>query len=107
MLTLIEKIIFVLFTVISLYLTYRGVMKIATHISSGQGKIDWSLLWTRLGNLILKIGLFKPVFRFRLGVSILHGLIGWGFFSFLLVNLSDLIYGFTLWKLFYNTGLFG
>ena len=107
MLTLVEKIIFTIFTLISLYLTYRGVMKIATHISSGQGKIDWSLLWSRLGNLILKIGLFKPVFRFRLGVSILHGLIGWGFFSFLLVNLSDLIYGFTGWKLFYNTGLFG
>ncbi|KXK10771.1 MAG: heterodisulfide reductase [Chloroflexi bacterium OLB14] len=107
MLSLVEKIIFIIFTITSLYYTYRGVMRIVNHISSGQGKIDWSLLWKRLGDLILKIGLFKPVFRFRFGVSLLHGLIGWGFFSFLLVNLSDLIYGFTGWKLFYNTGLFG
>ena len=95
MLTLVEKILFAIFTIVSLYLTYRGVMRIANHISSGQGKIDWSLLWSRLGDLILKIGFFKPVFRFRLGPSILHGLIGWGFFTFLLVNLSDLIYGFS------------
>lgn len=107
MLSLVEKIIFIIFTITSLYYTYRGVMRIVNHISSGQGKVDWSLLWKRLGDLILKIGLFKPVFRFRFGVSLLHGLIGWGFFSFLLVNLSDLIYGFTGWKLFYNTGLFG
>lgn len=107
MLSLVEKILFASGTLISLYFTYHGVMRIANHISSGQGKIDWSLLWKRLGDLILKIGFFKPVFRFRLGPSILHGLIGWGFFTFLLVNLSDLIYGFTGWKLFYNTGLFG
>lgn len=107
MLTLVEKILFAIFTLVSLYYTYQGVMKIVGHISSGQGKVDWSLLWKRLGDLILKIGLFKPVFRFRLGPSLLHGFIGWGFFTFLLVNLSDLIYGYTGWKLFYNTGLFG
>jgi hypothetical protein len=45
-----------------------------------------------LGELIVKVGLFQPVFRFRLGPSILHGLIGWGFLSFLLINLADLIY---------------
>ena len=107
MLTLVEKILFAIATLVSLYFTYRGVMRIVGHISSGQGKVDWSILWKRVGDLILKIGLFKPVFRFRLAVSILHGFIGWGFFTFLLVNLSDLIYGYTGFKLFYNTGLFG
>ncbi len=107
MLTLVEKILFVVATLASLYYTYRGVMKIVAHISSGQGKVDWSLVWKRIGDLIVKVGLFQPVFRFRLGPSILHGLIGWGFLSFLLINLADLIYAYTGFKLLENTGLFG
>ncbi len=107
MLTLAEKILFVFFTLASLYFTYKGVMKIAAHIGSGQGKIDWSLALKRIGDVILKVALFQPVFRFRLWTSILHALIGWGFLSFLLINLADLIYAFTNFKLLENTGLFG
>ncbi len=107
MLTLIEKILFVIATLVSLYFTYRGVARIMDHINSGQGKIDWSLAYKRIGDLIVKVGLFQPVFRFRLGPSILHGLIGWGFLSFLLINLADLIYAFTGFKLLENTGWFG
>ncbi len=107
MLTPAEKILFAIATLASLYFTYKGVMRIVGHISSGQGKVDWSLMWKRLGELIVKVGLFQPVFRFRLGPSILHGLIGWGFLSFLLINLADLIYAYTGWRLLENTGLFG
>ncbi|NOT05253.1 MAG: 4Fe-4S dicluster domain-containing protein [Anaerolineales bacterium] len=107
MLTLFEKILFVIATLVSLYYTYRGVALIMQRINSGQGKIDWSLATKRIGELIVKVGLFQPVFRFRLGPSILHGLIGWGFLSFLLINLADLIYAFTGFKLLEHTGLFG
>jgi Fe-S oxidoreductase len=107
MLSLVEKILFAIAVLVSLYFTYRGVMRIIGHISSGQGKPDWSLIWKRLGALIVKIGLFQPVFRFRLGPSILHGLIGWGFLSFLLINLADLIYAYSGFKLLENTGWFG
>src|SRR5215813_13471339 len=107
MLTLIEKIIFALATVASLYLTYRGVMRIAGHISSGQGKIDWSLLPKRISDLIVKTVFFQPVFRLRPLPSLLHAFIGWGFFTYLLINLSDLIYGYTGFKVFYNLGTFG
>ncbi len=107
MLTLVEKILFAIATVVSLYFTYKGTQRIIANISSGQGKVDWSLAWKRLGELILKIGLFKPVFRFRFGVSVLHGLIGWGFFTYLLVNIADVIYAYTNFKLLDNTGLFG
>ena len=106
-LTLTEKILFALAVLISLYFTYRGVMRIISHISSGQGRPDWSLVWKRIGDLIVKVGLFQPVFRFRLGPSILHGLIGWGFLTFLLINLADLIYAYTGFKLLENTGRFG
>ncbi|NJC94903.1 MAG: (Fe-S)-binding protein [Anaerolineae bacterium] len=107
MLSPIEKILFVLATIASLYFTYKGVMRIIAHISSGHGKPDWNLLWKRIGDLIVKVGLFQPVFRFRLGPSILHALIGWGFLSFLLINLADLIYAYTNFKLLEHLGWFG
>jgi Fe-S oxidoreductase len=107
MLTLVEKILFAVAVLVSLYFTYRGVMKIAAHIASGQGKVDWSLIWKRIGELIVKVGLFQPVFRFRLWTSILHALIGWGFLSFLLINLADVIYAYTGFRLLDNTGRFG
>ncbi|MBN2115165.1 MAG: (Fe-S)-binding protein [Anaerolineales bacterium] len=107
MLSLVEKILFALAVVVSLYFTYRGVMRIIAHIASGQGRPNWSLIWKRIGDLIVKVGLFQPVFRFRLGPSILHALIGWGFLTFLLINLADLIYAYTGFKLLENTGAFG
>lgn len=107
MLSTIEKILFVIATLVSLYYTYHGVARIMNHINSGQGKIDWSLAYKRVGELIVKVGLFQPVFRLRLGPSILHGLIGWGFLSFLLINLADLIYAYTGFRLLERTGLFG
>jgi Fe-S oxidoreductase len=107
MLSLVEKILFAIAVLVSLYFTYRGVMRIIGHISSGHDKPDWSLIWKRLGTLIVKVGLFQPVFRFRLGPSILHGLIGWGLFVFLLVDLSELIYGLTEFRLLDQGGIIG
>ncbi|MDP1715552.1 MAG: heterodisulfide reductase-related iron-sulfur binding cluster [Anaerolineales bacterium] len=107
MLTLVEKILFIVATLVSLYFTYRGVARIMLHINSGRGKLDWALAYKRIGELIVKVGLFQPVFRFRLGPSILHALIGWGFLSFLLINLADLIYAYTEFRLLDNTGRFG
>ncbi|MDX1377676.1 MAG: hypothetical protein R3307_02415, partial [Anaerolineales bacterium] len=107
MLTLVEKILFVLATIASLYFTYRGAMRIVGHISSGQGKPDWGLIWKRIGDLIMKVGLFQPVFRFRLGPSILHAFIGWGLFVFLLVDLSELLYGMFAFRLLDQGGIVG
>jgi Fe-S oxidoreductase len=107
MLSLVEKILFAVAVLVSLYFTYRGVMRIVAHISSGQGKPTWSLIWKRLGELVVKAVLFQPVFRFRFGVSFLHALIGWGFFTYLLINIADVIYAYTNFKILDNTGLFG
>jgi Fe-S oxidoreductase len=107
MLTPIEKILFALAVLLSLYFTGRGVQRIVGHISGGQGRPDWSLIGKRLGELLVKVGLFQPVFRFRLGPSLLHALIGWGFLIFLLVNLNDLVYGYTGFLILTQTGAFG
>jgi Fe-S oxidoreductase len=106
-LSLAEKILFALAVVVSLYFTYRGVRRIIAHISSGQGKPDWSLIWKRIGELIAKVGFFQPVFRFRLGPSILHAFIGWGLYIFLMVDLSELIYGLTGFRLLDQGGIIG
>jgi Fe-S oxidoreductase len=41
--------------------------------------------------VFLQTASFSPVFRDRLWVSLLHGLVGWGFIFYLLVNVGDLL----------------
>ncbi|MBI1793138.1 MAG: 4Fe-4S dicluster domain-containing protein [Chloroflexi bacterium] len=107
MLTLIEKILFAIAVLISLYFTWRGVERIIKLISSGQGQPDWKAAFKRIPKVLAKVVSFQPVFRFRFWPSLLHALIGWGFLVFLLVNLSDLIKGYTGFSILYQTGLFG
>jgi len=106
-LTLVEKILFGLAVLVSLYFTYRGVMRMIRHISSGQGKPDWSILGKRLGEVIVKSIFFQPVFRLRPVVSLLHAFIGWGLLVYLLINLTDVIYAYTGFKLLHSLGAFG
>ncbi|PWH12372.1 MAG: [Fe-S]-binding protein [Anaerolineae bacterium] len=107
MLTLPEKIVFALAVLASLYFTWRGVQRIIKNIASGKGKPTWDLVLRQAGKALFKFLTFQPVFRFRFWPSLLHGLIGWGFLAFLLINLADLIYGYTGWRMLENTGLFG
>ncbi|MFN8403182.1 MAG: hypothetical protein U0V48_06465 [Anaerolineales bacterium] len=107
MLTLFEKIIFAIFMIASVYLTYRGAKRIAQQISSGQGKVDWSLASKRTGELIRKYLFFTPVFRFRPLPSLLHAFIGWGFFVYVFVNLNELILAYTGINVLHHTGIPG
>jgi Fe-S oxidoreductase len=108
MLTLVEKILFVIAVLSSLYFTWIGVQRILKIIARGQGKPDWSLIRKRLWEVTLKVGTFRPLFRFRLGPSLLHGLIGWGFLYFLLVNVAELLQGYiSEYRFLQNTGLLG
>ena len=60
MLTPIEKILFLLAVLVSLYFTWRGVQRIVKHISSGHGRITWSLVWKRIGELKAYNGMRDP-----------------------------------------------
>ena len=105
MLTLVEKILFVLAVIGSLYFTWIGVQRIIKIISRGQGKPDWNLLRKRLWSVSAKVISFQPLFRFRLGPSLLHGLVGWGFLYFLLVNVAELVQGYIPdYRFLQNTG---
>jgi hypothetical protein len=81
MLSLVEKILFRVAVIVSLTFTWQGVRRIIKIIGRGRGKPDWDLAWKRLWAVALKVGTFQPLFRFRLGPSLLHALIGWGFLS--------------------------
>jgi Fe-S oxidoreductase len=94
MLTLVEKILFVVAVLSSLYLTWVGVRRIIQIISRGQGVPDWSLIRKRLWEVTPKVVSFRTLLRFRLVPSLLHVLIGWGFLYFLLVNLAELLQGY-------------
>jgi hypothetical protein len=108
MLTLVEKILFVIAVLVSLYFTWQGVQRIIRIIGRGRGKPDWSLAWKRLWDVIIKVGTFQPVFRFRLGPSLLHALIGWGFLYFILVNLAEFLNGYIPgFRFAENAGLIG
>ena len=108
MLTSVEKLLFVLAVLGSLYFTWLGVQRIIKIINRGQGKPDWSLLRKRFLEVTLKVGTFRPLFRFRLGPSLLHALIGWGFLYFLLVNVAELLQGFIPhYRFLQNAGFLG
>ena len=109
MLSLPEKIILTLAGILSLYFTYGGVKRIIDQISSGQGKVDWSLGIKRLAGLVIKIGLFQPLFRMRkrLIPSIVHAIIGWGFIAFLVILVGDVIKAYTGFRILDHLGWVG
>ena len=60
-------------------------------LARGQGRPDWPRVPRRLLGVLLKTGTFSPVFQRRFTASLFHGLVGWGFIYYLLVNLGDVL----------------
>src|SRR5688572_19307851 len=94
MLTLVEKIAFILFSVGSFY--YGGTKFYAVYRAIRRGKPD-----ARFGNLAERIQraiwivlTHQSVFKARPVVSFLHALIFYGFVFYFLVNLVDVLEGF-------------
>ena len=67
------------------------MLRIYRSIARGQGRPDWGKLPPRLLPVLLQTASFAPVFRDRRWVSLLHGMVGWGFIYYLLVNLGDVL----------------
>jgi len=107
MLTLPEKIIFILAVLASLYAASRIALRIARTIGRGQGKVDFSIIPGRLASVIAKTISFNPVFRFRFWPSLFHALVGWAFIFYILVNLGDVLEAFISNFEFLGTGSIG
>ena len=91
MLTLPEKILFVLASLAALYAAYRVADRIIRIIRRGHGEMDWNLARTRLVSVLAKTISLQPTFRIRLGPSLMHASVAWAFMFYLLVNLGDFL----------------
>ncbi len=107
MLTLIEKILFVLAVLASGYAVYLASRRIIGIISRGHGKPDWNLAVKRLVSVLFKVATLQPTFKIRLLPSLLHGLVAWGFIYYLLVNLGDVLEAFIPHFTFLGVGPLG
>ena len=94
MLTLPEKILFVLAVLGTLYAAWRIIDRFIRTIRRGQGTVNWEVAWKRLVSVTARIITFQPVFRFRFWPSLFHGFVAWGFIYYLLVNFGDVLKGF-------------
>jgi Fe-S oxidoreductase len=107
MLTLPEKILFALAVLLSLYATYRAVLRIIRILRRGHGVPDWNLLRQRLISTSARIITFQPVLRYRFWPSLFHSLVAWGFLYYVLVNIGDLLQGYIPGFQFLGTGIIG
>lgn len=107
MLTLAEKILFVLALLASVYASYLAASRIVKTIARGHGKWDLNLALKRLVSVVIKVGTMQPTFKIRLGPSLLHAFIAWGFIYYLLVNLGDVLEGFFPGFRFLGNGAIG
>jgi Fe-S oxidoreductase len=107
MLTLTEKILFILAVLISLYFTWRGVVRMLRIIGRGYGKPDWNLFSKRLAAAIFKTVSLLPTFRFRLTSSLFHAFVAWGFMYYMLVNFGDVLQAYIPDFHFMGTGPIG
>ncbi len=94
MLTPVEKILFFVLAVGSLYLAWRTFRLAFRVIERGEGKLytdDWPRrVWRALEVAVTQ----RTVFRARLGSSLMHGFIVWGFLFYFLANVGDLLEGY-------------
>lgn len=91
MLTIPEKIIFLIASLLTLYAAYRIANRIRLILRRGQGWIDWGILPRRLVRALMDTVTLKPTWRIRFGASLLHAFIAWAFIFYLLVNLVDVL----------------
>ena len=94
MLTDIEKIIFILFAIIAIGLSYFTFNKMFKAIGVGSQQIDWK---RALLNFPKGLEVFisqRTLFKTRPVIGFIHALVAWGFTLYLVVNIVDILYGF-------------
>jgi Fe-S oxidoreductase len=106
-LTPVEKIIFAVASLATLYAAWRVVERIVRIIRRGHGQVDWRVVPRRLLAVLIKTITLQPTFRLRLGPSLFHAFVAWGFMFYLLVNTGDVLEGYLPGFRFLGMGLIG
>jgi Fe-S oxidoreductase len=107
MLTLVEKILFVLAALVSAYAAFRVAQRIYRTLLRGHGKPDLNLARRRLASELIKVAVLQPTFKIRFWPSLFHALIAWGFLYYLLINFGDVLEAFIPGFAFLGTGAIG
>ena len=93
MLTPIEKILFAIVTVVSLYLASVTFRRMIRMITRGQGRLSWDGPFGRLMTGIKALASQNNMIRNRPFVSLAHTVIAWGFILYVAVNVVDVLEG--------------
>jgi len=107
MLTLVEKVLFVVFGVVSGVWSLIGFKRMVNIIRRGEDDIGLRDLPRKAVDALIKTFSQQTVLNARLGTSILHAFVAWTFFFYFLVNLGDLLEGFIPDYRFLGTGTIG
>lgn len=96
MLSIPEKLVFLVLALVSVTFAYRGFERIVRVVARGRrgGYARLDHLPRRLGEGIVRVLSQRTVFRARPWVSFFHGFIFYGFVLYLLVNGVDLLNGY-------------
>ena len=94
MLTDIEKIIFILFAIVAIGLSYTTFNKMFKAISVGSQQIDWKRVLLNFPKGIEVFISQRTLFKTRPVIGFIHALVAWGFTLYLVVNIVDILYGF-------------
>ena len=107
MLTNIERILFIIFFIVMSFLTYKSFRSMHKIINRGQDKLYFNRLFSRIIKALTVFVSQKTVLKSRPVVSFLHSLIAWAFIIYIIVNIGDVIYGFTAFNISYSFGIIG
>ena len=107
MLTLPEKIIFVIAALATAALVLRAIFRIVRIIGRGRGRPDWKLIPRRLLDVGVKTVGLTPVWRKRFLTSLFHAMVVWAFMFYLFVNIGDVLEGIDPNFTFLRQGIIG
>ena len=107
MLTNLERILFLILLAMMFYLSYKSFRMMYKIIKRGQDKLYFDNLFVRIVVALIVLLSQKTVLKSRPVLSFLHSLIAWAFILYMIVNIGDVIYGFTAFNISYNFGIIG
>jgi len=106
MLTLVEKFIFTVLVLATVYNGYWAFYKAYLVIKRGQGDYDDENILPRAWRALIDWLTLKPIWKTRPVSSVFHAMVAWGFTFYFLVNFGDVLQGYFPIK-FMGTGVIG
>jgi len=102
-----EKILFLIFLLLSVILSYRSFSRMIMIIRRGAGRLHFDHLPRRIGEALTVLFTQKTVFTDRLILSMFHALLAWAFILYFLVNIGDIYEGYLTGSHFLGSGWLG